>query len=289
MICSGGLFLVTPASAQNPRNAAKNTRYLALGDSVSFGYNPTVAENLNNYLGYPELVSDAVHEKVANASCVGESSGSFLSVTAPDVGCKDWKQKGKPMWVPYTGTQMDYAVAYLRNNPNPKLVTINIGGNDLALLQFQCGGDVTCEAAGIPGLLAAYGANLTTIFSRLRIDAGYKGPIVLLTYYAFDYRPAAAAQDGAFLALNGVASGIATAFGAKVADGFNAFFVASLRSGGDPCAAGLLVKKAGGLVGGVCDVHPSVAGQKVLADAILKVIGTKNSGDNNSGDNVDQH
>src|SRR5271169_3152300 len=113
-------------AAQNPNNAFKDTRYLALGDSISFGYNPTVPINLRNYLGYPELESDEVHLNVANASCVGESSGSFLVQGAPDLGCKQWKQSGGPLWVPYTGTQMDYAIRYLRENPNPKLVTINI-------------------------------------------------------------------------------------------------------------------------------------------------------------------
>jgi len=261
-------FWITPAVAQNPANAAKTTSYLALGDSVTFGYNPTVAVDLDNYHGYPEFVSDGVHAKVANASCVGESSGSFLILGAPDLGCNQWKQLGLPMWVPYTGTQMDYAVAYLRSNPNPKLVTINIGGNDLGLLQLNCANDVNCELAGLPGVLAAYGRNLLTIFTRLRLEAGYRGPIVLLTYYAFDYRPASAAQLAAFIAMNGTASGIATAFGAKVADGFNAFLVASIPFGGDPCAAGLLIP----LPDGTCNIHPSLAGQKLLANTILNVV-----------------
>jgi lysophospholipase L1-like esterase len=271
LICTSGCLWLTPAAAQNPGNAAKDTRYLALGDSVTFGYNPTVPVNLDNYHGYPEFVSDAVHEKVANASCVGESSGSFLKAGAPDLGCSQWKSSGLPMWVPYTGTQMDYAVAYLRSNPNPKLVTINIGGNDLGLLQESCAMDLACELEGLPAVLAAYGNNLFTIFSRLRVEAGYKGPIVILTYYAFDYRPASAADLAAFVALNGIASGVATAFGGKVADGFDAFLIASIPFGGDPCAAGLLVP----LPGGTCDIHPTVAGQKVLANAVLNALKLK--------------
>lgn len=263
-----GAFLIATLAAQNPANAAKDTRYLALGDSIAFGYNPTVPVDLKNYHGYPEFVSNGVHQKVANASCVGETSGSFLLPGQPDLGCSQWKQSGAPMWVPYTGTQIDYAVNYLRNNPNPKLVTINIGGNDLGLLQLQCAMDLNCELTRLPGVLAAYGNNLFTILFRLRHEAGYKGPIVLLTYYAFDYRPSSAPETAAFIALNGIASGVASAFGAKVADGFGAFLVASLPSGGDPCAAGLLVP----LTGGNCDVHPSLAGQKVLANAVLRAI-----------------
>jgi hypothetical protein len=98
------------------------------------------------------------------------------------------------------------------------------------------------------------------------VDARYKGPVILLTYYAFNYNDPL--QVGAFSSLNGIASGIATAFGAKVADGFTAFQMASAPSGGDACAAGLLVR----LPDGTCDTHPSLAGHKVLADAVWKVI-----------------
>jgi len=251
--------------AQNPNNAVKDTRYLALGDSLAFGYNPIVPVNLDNYHGYPEFVSKGIHQKVANASCFGETSGSFLSSSAPDLGCHAWKQAGLPLFIPYSGTQMDYAVNYLLNNPNPEFVTINIGGNDLGLLQETCKFDLTCELAGLPDLLAAYGQSLLTIFTNIRVQAGYQGPIVLLTYYVFNYQDPV--QVGAFTELNGIASGIATAFGAKIADGFTAFLVATIPFGGDSCAAGLLVK----LPNGTCDTHASLAGQELLAHTVLQV------------------
>ncbi len=249
--------------------AANNTKYLALGDSVAFGFKPGVPVRLENYEGYVDLISDAVHKKVANASCFGESSGSFLSSAAQDLGCKQWKQDGLPRWIPYTGTQMDYAVSYLARNKNTKLVTINIGGNDLGLLLQKCSGDPTCEIAGLPGVLAAYGSNLTEILSRIRFEAGYKGPIILLTYYVSNYNDVK--QVGALSALNAIASGIATAFGAKVADGFGAFQSASASHGGDACAAGLLAQ----LPGGTCDTHPSSLGHRLLAQAVIEVSGEK--------------
>ena len=97
-------------------------------------------------------------------------------------------------------------------------------------------------------------ALLTVVFSVPPLTA--TGPV-----------PSAPA-NAAFVALNGVASGVASAFGAKIADGFGAFLVASLLNGGDACAAGLLVQ----LPDGTCDVHPSIAGQRVLADAVLTAI-----------------
>jgi lysophospholipase L1-like esterase len=272
------LVCARPAKAQNPNNTSKDTRYLALGDSIAFGFNPTVAVALDNYHGYPEFVSNGLHRKVANASCFGESSGSFLSTSAPDLGCRAWKSAGRPMFVEYSGTQMDYAIDYLRNNPNPRFVTINIGGNDLALLQIGCNFDLNCELSGLPGVLGAYGSNLFTIFSRIRQEAHYNGPIVLLTYYAFNY--ADPTQVGAFTALNGIASGIASAFGAKIADGFMAFFVATIPFGGDSCKAGLLVK----LPNGTCDTHPSLLGQKLLAEAVLAVAPNHNDAESGDGD-----
>jgi hypothetical protein len=193
--------------------------------------------------------------RLLNASCFGETSGSFLSADAPDLGCHQWRQAGLPLYVPYTGTQIDYAVQYLLNNPNPDFVTINIGGNDLGLLQVECNFVLTCELPKLNAVLGAYGQNLFTIFTNLRVQAKYKGPIVLLTYYIFNYQDGT--QVGAFTALNGIATGIATSFGAKIADGYTAFQKAATPFDSDSCKAGLLVK----LPDGTCDTHASLAGQ----------------------------
>ena len=256
------LVLIASASVAPAQNA---TPYLALGDSLPFGFNPNVAVNLNNYHGYPQFVSAVIREKLTNASCFGETSGSFLSSTAPDFGCRAWKQAGNPLFVSYSGTQMDFAVSYLLSNPNTELVTISIGGNDLAVLQQDCQLDLTCELAGLPGVLAAYGQNILTIFTNLRVQAKYKGPIVLMTYYAFNYLDPT--QVAVFTQLNGIASGIATSFGAKIADGFNAFLLATIPFNGDPCKAGLLIK----LPNGTCDTHPSLVGQLLLSATVLAV------------------
>jgi len=129
----------------------------------------------------------------------------------------------------------------------------------------NCNFDLTCEFNALPGVLGAYGQNVLKIFTRLRVEAGYSGPIVLLTYYVFNYNDPV--QVGAFTELNGIAAGIATSFGAKIADGFAAFQAAAAPFGGDSCAAGLLVK----LSNGTCDTHASLAGQQLLANTVLGV------------------
>jgi len=256
--------------AENVKDLAKSTKYLALGDSVAFGYTP-LAQNspdLKNYHGYPEFVSKGVHLKVANASCFGESSGHFLALNAADTGCQAWRS-ANPLFAEYSSTQMDYAVDYLKESKKVELVTIDIGINDLGVLLQACGGQALCFGQGLPATLAAYQAHLITIFTRIRKEAGYTGPIVAVTIYAADYTDNATL--GPITLLNGILVSVAHAFGADVADAFTQFGLASISSGGSACAAGLLIP----LPTGKCDIHPSAAGQALIAQTILDLVPKK--------------
>ncbi len=274
-----GLLLVATyspfANAQNPANAAKDTRYLALGDSLAFGLNPLIQPpDLSKYIGYPKIVSQVLHLKVANASCPGETSGTFTGASAVYLAgydCAPLESDGG-LFVPYNGApnQLAYAVNYLEANPNPKLVTINIGVNDIGVLQAECTAKTPanlaaitlCEETGLPGVLAAFGQNLTTIFSQIR-GVGYLGPIAALNAYAFNYTDSQ--QIEAFSALNQVISAVSAHFGVTVVDEYGAFELASAAFGEDPCKAGLLLK----LPNGTCDTHPSLAGENLLAAEVL--------------------
>jgi lysophospholipase L1-like esterase len=258
-----------PASAAN----ANSARYLALGDSISFGYDPLKPVSESSYVGYPEILSDAMKQHVANASCFGETSSSFLGA-APDLGCSEWKLTHLPMHVDYaapTQTQMSYASDLLEKHTDKiKLITISLGGNDLGLILKKCttasGLDVACAQQELPATLGAYAKNLGEIYGRIRMT-GYSGPIVAVTYYAFNYAGTDLFTE-ALKQLNFVMSQVTPAFQGTVVDGFDAFRVASAGFGGNACAAGLLVK----LDDGSCDTHPSEKGQKILANAIAAAI-----------------
>ena len=267
LACFAGL---TQVHAENVKDLAKSTKYLALGDSVAFGYTPLAQPpgNLKDYHGYPEIVSKGVHLNVANASCFGETTGHFLSLLAPDTGCQAWRA-ALPLFVEYSGTQMDYAIDYLKESNKAKLVTIDIGINDLGVLLQTCGGDPTCFSRGLPATLAAYQANLITIFSRIRNEAGYGGPIVAVTIYAVNYNDSA--EVGSITLLNAVLASVAHAFQGDVADAFSAFGLASIPYGGSACAAGLLIQ----LPTGGCDIHPSTMGQTLIAQTILDLLSKK--------------
>ncbi|MBV9581294.1 MAG: SGNH/GDSL hydrolase family protein, partial [Chloroflexi bacterium] len=234
--------------------------YLALGDSVAFGYRgglpPQDYADPNAFVGYPQLLAQMLGLNLTNAACPGQTSGSFISTSAPDNGCNAYRA-AFPLHTQYTGTQLAFAIAFLRAHPNTQLVTLGLGANDLFLLQDACAGSTQCVEQGLPGLLRSLSHNLDTIDNGLRTAAGYHGRLVGVTYYATDYRNAAEVE-----AVGALDLAIATetlAHGGRVADGFVAFAIASRSSGGDVCAAGLLNR----LPTGVCDVHPSLKGHAV--------------------------
>ena len=253
-------------------------RYLALGDSVAFGYVPPNAVPAPNYanprsfVGYPEFLARHLRERVANASCPGETTASMLVPGAQSNGCEN--SPGSPigyrtlypLHVQYRGTQMAYAIRYLLIHRQTRLVTIDIGANDAFLCQETTADQCTSQAE-LAGVANEIATNLGTIFHDLRRTAGYRGPIVALTYYSLSYSDPAAIESSEFL--NSVIANVTTANGGIVADGFSAFEGPSAAFGGDPCAAGLLIK----LPDGTCNIHPSPAGAKLLAGAIAEAIG----------------
>ncbi len=257
------LCTVAPVLADGPHGSP----YLALGDSIAFGYRGGLAPqdyaNPNQFVGYPEKLAPPLGVQLTNASCPGETSASFSSTAAPDHGC-DAYRANFPLHTSYTGTQLAFAKSFISSNRNTQLVTLDIGANDLLVLEDSCAGANAsqCELQGLPTLLKALSGNLDTIYNGLRNDAHYHGTIVALTYYATDYRDPI--QLTAVGALDAVVVSRALAHGAKVGDGFAAFALGSRTTGGDPCKAGLLNI----LPDGTCDIHPSARGQELLAQTI---------------------
>jgi lysophospholipase L1-like esterase len=256
-----------PASAASSSNHNPNN-YLALGDSVPFGFNPFLATpgvNPDVFVGYPQLASDLFRprKKLVNAGCPGETSTSLITGSRPDNGCQDYRQFVGPLHVTYSGSQLAFAESYVAANLRTGLVTMMIGANDLFLLIDSCGGatNAACIEAGLPGLLNTLSANLTTIYSGLRA-AGFDGELLAVTYYSLNY--ADPVGTGIIAEINATIAGVTEDFGGKVADGFGEFQHAASAFGGDSCAAGLLIR----LTPTSCDVHPSPSGASLLADAV---------------------
>ena len=277
MVAAVSLIPALPAAAAPLNGAGGNGTYLALGDSVAFGYVPPQAVPAPDYLdpssfvGYPEDVAQALHLRVSNASCPGETTASFYIPGAQSNGCENVPGSSVgyrteyPLHVQYAGTQMLYALGYLATHRNTRLVTIDIGANDVFLCQ-ETTADACASPAELQAVLKKIEVNLAVIYALIRDVARYHGPLVALTYYSLDY--ADPTQVAGTEALNSAITSVTEKFGGKVADGFAAFEGPSAAFGGSPCAAGLLIK----LPDGTCNIHPSPAGHQLLAQAIEDVI-----------------
>ena len=168
------------ATAVDPTPGPASPSYLALGDSVAFGFNPLVDLKTTEVTGYPELLAAQRGLDVANLACPGEASGGFVSSTGADNHCRENRQ-AYPLHVAYDGTQLQAALAILEQTPAIQLVTIDLGANDVFLLDHLCGRDLTCILANFVTTMAEYQKNLAFIFAELR--QVYSGPLVAMTIY----------------------------------------------------------------------------------------------------------
>src|SRR5690349_10068078 len=109
-------LIAAPASAAN---RGGTPQYLALGDSLAFGYQPT----RDFTQGYVQQLYATLHAKqpalaLTNLGCPGETSRTL--------------RLGGRCPYPNGASQLDTAVAFLRaHRHSVRLVTIDIGGNDV--------------------------------------------------------------------------------------------------------------------------------------------------------------
>ncbi len=275
-------LMVTLTNVAHPAKAlAASNRpqeYLALGNSVAFGFSPLLNEsNADNFIGYPNTVAAAFKEHLTNASCPGETSSHFIDLSGSDNNCGQWRFTYHfPLHVTYSTSQLEFTDGFLQSHPKTLVVSIDIGANDLFVLERFCGGAVTppeiqCILSGLPGMLATLSANLDTIYGHIRNMDGYHHKIVALTYYSLNYSDPVGTN--VISQVNKVVADRTLAWGGIVASGFDAFAAASTAFGGDTCAAGLriVLTPPPSLT---CDIHPSPAGRDLLAQAIVNALRT---------------
>src|SRR5438132_13326397 len=122
------LFISAPTALANSHGSGLSPvgpkqHYLALGDSLAFGYQP----DLNYSHGYVDdyfsnLKSHGVKD-VANMGCPGETSVTFLNGKCPYPFLRKF---------PYVGSQLNAALVYLKLQAGQfSDVTMDIGDNDL--------------------------------------------------------------------------------------------------------------------------------------------------------------
>ena len=151
-------------------------RYLALGNSLAFGYQPDLDFNHGYVDDFMSNLSQHGVKYLANMGCPGETSSTFINGGCPYPFLRKY---------PYIGPQLAAAVAYLkqyRGNVSP--VTLDIGANDLLP-------DINTSTCAISSSfnsdLATVDANVHTILTKLQaamtVNGHMTGDIVMMNYY----------------------------------------------------------------------------------------------------------
>ncbi len=163
-----GFFSPSGAAAASP---APTTYYLALGDSLAFGY-PTG-------VGYAEKLTTKLQESrpgtvLAKLGCPGESTVTMINGGGPCAGTGLYEQYGG------STNQLDAAIWFLQHHRGAvSYLTIDIGPNDV----LPCIEGLAIDAACVLRGLATVKSNLPTIFGDLRHNLDRKTKTAGMTFY----------------------------------------------------------------------------------------------------------
>jgi lysophospholipase L1-like esterase len=175
------LFTVGPvalASSHTSSLTGPKKYYLALGDSLAFGYQP----DLDFGHGYVNdfTVNLKAHGVTSNANmgCPGETSVTFLNGKCPHALLRKY---------PYLGSQFNAAIQYLHSHAGQvSPVTLDIGVNDVIpdINTSTCAVDTSSFNAD----LATLDANLThtilpALHNALVVNGQTTGDLLLMNYY----------------------------------------------------------------------------------------------------------
>lgn len=147
--------------------------YLALGDSLAFGYQP----NFDWSHGYAQDLYANLRTHGATSSvnygCAGETAYTFIHGGCP-------YHNFLMLHNYYSGTQLSAAVNFIKAHPGKvSPVTIDIGANDLKSLINTS----TCAVSDYTGPLATFDSNFKYILTQLASALAGKGTIVVMNYY----------------------------------------------------------------------------------------------------------
>ena len=245
-------------SRNNPAQAFGPHYYMALGDSLSFGYQP----NLDFTSGFADDIFNDLHKAnvtaIVNYACAGETTTSMIQGGCPG----RFAHHGS-----YSGPQLPAAVNFLKSADNygrVSPITLEIGSNDVlpdwdpTTCSITAGADVDAD-------LARMDANLTqTILPQLLSALGARknannGDLHLLNYY----NPyAKACPDSAQFVheVNDHLAADAAQFRIPVVDVYLAF-------GGDNDTASHICEFTW-ICSSVDDIHPTNKGYAVIAQAV---------------------
>lgn len=242
-------------SATSPSSVGPKAYYLALGDSLAFGYQP----NLNLFQGY---ATDFFHhfrtsgQRLIDMACVDESTTTFINGGCPFTKFLRYK---------YTGPQLAAAISFIQQHPGQvSPVTIDIGGNDILPLMNPA----TCSISTtetITQLVSAFDTNFNSILSQLKTALHGSGDLFTMNYY-MPYQNQCPNLLPYLDLFNTHIAAVAQANGVPVADVFSAF-------GGPSTPNPNLCNEVWTCAKG--DVHPTTRGYSLIAQTFETLAGYK--------------
>jgi len=243
------------------------TFYLALGDSITYGVQPTKAKPgappSAFHTGYVDVFAARLRKlspqlEVVNYGCPGESTVTFTRG-----GCPAFTDRIK-LHDAFRGSQLKAAVSFLQAHTGEvSPVTLTLYGNDwLPFLLDTCKGEVACVRKRGPGAIASFGTRLRSIVQQLRSAAPTAQIIVT---GAWNPDPNSLAQlKPIYRSLEASIARAAKPSHARVAK-MLPVFNPSRNGQARLCALTFICSKG--------DPHPTDAGYRAMADAVLRASG----------------
>lgn len=297
LVCVAAVAALGALAFAPAAGAAKlGSTYLALGDSLTYGYHqaqflkeyPDInAANYND--GYASDFSAIL--KLANPNlqfindgCPGETTETFIK--GPGAPYTGYYCAGGPtgspfpyVWLhhPYTGnSQLADALSVLKSNPDVSPITLDIGANDvLQFLEHTCGfpAKYTCTETEAATEYAHIASNVGYILAQLRAAAPNAQIVVIGNYNPYPTLLPPPGGDRSLALLNEAIAGAtatvkATSF-TTVEPLFNpSGFFGKPESGDIPTICAFTAMCPGGSFNPAspeADIHPTKLGYSVMA------------------------
>jgi lysophospholipase L1-like esterase len=224
-------FAFTPVAGA----AVVGNTYLALGDSLAYGYHAAQFKSELESKGFVEpatfndgyvddfgAVLKLAHPKlqIVNDGCPGETTDTFISGSGIAGFCA-----GGPTGTPFpyaflhhsyspATSQLANALAILKANPNVSPITLDIGANDvLQFLASKCGfpATFTCTPTQVEAEFGHIAGNAFSILSQLHAAAPKAQLVLIGLYNPYPTVLPAPGGDATTAALNNALAGVAAA------------------------------------------------------------------------------
>jgi lysophospholipase L1-like esterase len=252
---------VASSTAPRPVYQAPQSYYLALGDSITYGFQPTKAKPKAPAsafaTGYVDVFAARLRKlspkiQVVNYGCPGESSVTFTQGRCPTLA------EGVKLHDAFRGSQLKAALSFLRaHRGQVSPITLTLWGNDLAPLSQK--------GKRAPSAIAAFASRFNSIVQQLRSAAPTAEIIVTGAWNPEADR--LAQVEPLYRSLDTAIARAAAASRARVANMFAAFNgPGNLRAQkARLCALTFICSKG--------DPHPTDAGYRAMAGAFMAASG----------------